>query len=108
MPPTAWQPDVQVFEATSQMTPLSAPPQSLSLVQPAHLPDELSVEVQIRLPEQPLPALARQPATQESVVWSHTIPLLASPQSLSARHAAQEPIVRFAEVQTRLPEQPLP
>ena len=108
LPPSPWQPDVQAFEAASQIAPLAAPPQSLSWVQPAHLPKDPSVEVQTRLPEQPLPSPPRQPTTQESVALSQTIPLLAPPQSLSPRQAAQEPIVTSFEVQMRLPEQPLP
>ena len=106
--PPLWQPTWHERVVVSQNKPLFALPQSVSLVQAAHLPILLSTEVHTRLPEQALPSAPRQPTLHCRVLTSHTMPLLSSPQLASVKQPTHEPISCVVDVHTRLPEQPLP
>src|SRR5437016_1153826 len=74
----------------------------------AHVPIVMSVELHFMPGKQALPPVPRQPSTQVLVVPSQTLPLVASPQSLSCTHWTHVPMVASVEVHSRPVGQPLP
>jgi hypothetical protein len=75
-----------------QIMPEVSPPQSWSVRQPTHWPMTSSGEVQKVPSWQPLPDVPRQPGLQIISIGSHTIPLVAPPQSLSILQSPQRPV----------------
>ena len=106
-PPEPRQPSTHVFVATSQTRPLVAPPQSLSARQSKHWPMLASVDEHVSPAGHLLPPEPRQPFTHV-LLAEQTLPLVAPPQSPSARHSKHCPIDVSTEVHTLPAWQPLP